>query len=380
MKFAFCADGEYQLLNCVNFVWHNVEGSKGNSDLYINLELVANKFPNLMTLLRKEELFQNIYLYKNPHVAVRKKQILYYLVRSIELFFPSIALRKYVKDHMKRKNYYSVILSSSFTPVFLALADMNKMAHIWALDDGVGSYYGNGLTDMPSKLAHILYKFAKKGRDSIHIERMYVNNKAMCQSKIQANFKQLPKIDSNDHALIDFFTTLFETGKVSKLKGKKYIFLTQPLEEIFPASVGEEGKKMTLDILHYLEMRYKEEIIIRKHRRDFENYFKGLEIDESNILWELFCMTSLSEDQYLIGVFSSAQLMPKLLFNKEPYVIFLFELVKSCLQAERKAKFNDFVEEIRSNYTDKSKIQIPKTFQEFVDIIEKSSIYGGKSW
>ena len=54
------------------------------------------------------------------------------------------------------------------------------------------------------------------------------------------------------------------------------------------------------------------------------------------------------------------------------------EVLSSINNDKRKAEQIALAECIHRNYTDKSKIQIPKTLQEIVDIIEKAVTMGEK--
>ena len=59
---AFIAITPYQIFNIINFVYNNVDGVKGNSDLY-----VYDNFRNSLAIvqkIKKEELFNNVYVYQ----------------------------------------------------------------------------------------------------------------------------------------------------------------------------------------------------------------------------------------------------------------------------------------------------------------------------
>ena len=52
MRFAFCVMTQYQLMNCINFVWYNIEGSRGKGDLYIyeNIRMLFKKLKKKICL------------------------------------------------------------------------------------------------------------------------------------------------------------------------------------------------------------------------------------------------------------------------------------------------------------------------------------------
>ncbi len=218
-------------------------------------------------------------------------------------------------------------------------------------------YYGSWKT-------RLFYRIFKKGVYGLKPERIYVNNLEMCKSVTNTKFILLPFI-TGETDWIDFLNNVFLENSKNDLQNKKYIYLFQPLEELLETSAYEDYNK----ILDHLKTNHKSQTIVRKHPREHDQDYRGLDVSLSNSMWELFCLSSLSDKQVLISLFSTAQITPKLLYGKEPRLIFLYHLVPTSLTNERIENIDKFVQDIREKYRDKSRISIPTTMHKFEEAL-----------
>lgn len=357
MRFAFYVDTPLQLMNCVNFVWNNIENTRGNGDLY--LLRVHEQYPNVLAVLRQEKLFKNVILCNE----YSSKDFIHDITRTIELLIPERAVKNYTNGGIYQKNYYDAIVASFVAPLVVGMKDLNRNAAFWLYDDGAGSYYGNFLSFCGSAKTRFFYKLFKKGVEGIRPERLYINNIALCQTVTDANVIQLPKI-KRESSLEEVLARIFGCEEQTTLS-KNLIFLSQPFDEIIPHT----SKEILNAALDYLKLYHYNETIVRKHPREQGQDYRGLDVAKSNPMWELFCMTALSEEQILISFFSTAQLTPKLLFDKEPKLIFLYDMMPTTLGDQRLKEIDAFVRNIRDSYRDKNRIHVPKTMQEFMEIL-----------
>lgn len=356
-RFAFYADTPYQLLNCINYVLHDVEGSRGEGDLYLLYD--NEEYPNAVQRLKESNLFRNIYIVskqKETNWMVR------YIRRAWELLFPAVLMKNCCRSGMAQKDDYDVIVFSTICPLTIAMVDLNKKAKVWMYDDGLGCYVGNWLNHFESYKTHLLYKLFGKGAESVVPERLYVNNLEFCRTTMDVQLIQLPILKDEECSLELLQDVFYNDSRCADLN-KKYIFLSQPFDETMPPS---SLRKLDL-IFDYLQEHYGKDTIVRKHPREKKQDYRGLNIASSRPMWELFCVSSLREDQALIGFFSTAQLTPKILFAKEPSLIFLYRLVPMKISEEREKEIDNFVQCARQSYRNKEKIHVPRTMQEFVE-------------
>ncbi len=95
-------------------------------------------------------------------------------------------------------------------------------------------------------------------------------------------------------------------------------------------------------------------------------------VKDSKILWELMSLKGvINNDSVLIGHCSTAQITPKLIFDLEPTLVFLYKLYSVDNDQLRRA--NRTVEDIKSRYINKSKIYVPENEAQLIDSLMKIS-------
>lgn len=364
MKFAFYVDSPYQLLNCINFVWNNTEQSRGHTDLYLaNSETVFKPYHNLIPMLQSSNLFSNIFLIRIDNF--HKFKIISFIRNTIRVILPRYTIKRFCSSGIIKKDYYNFIIFSYPHPLVVGLISLNKKAHVWINDDGSGCYYGKFLNFYTSKTSHLHKIMFNRGMETITPSRLYVNNVDLCKSSLNVEITQLPILSNNKKELINFLYNVFGEGYDNELCRKKFIFLSQPLTEMGACP------KVIYTFFSYIKKNYNNIFIVRKHPREKDFDYSGMVIDNQMPMWEMFCLTSLKEDQYLIGVFSTAQITPKILFDKEPNVIFLYK-ISGMYPNDLYYKVQEidaFVQSFRNSYREKDKVYIPETIDELKSII-----------
>ncbi len=101
---------------------------------------------------------------------------------------------------------------------------------------------------------------------------------------------------------------------------------------------------------------------------------KKSEIDENNIPIELLQMLSPLENKVIIALYSNILFTSKLVFNKEPYLIFLYKAIGMNVKNVVKMTEEEFDNANRvilmDAYKDKTKIFIPETLEEYKDCLD----------
>ena len=85
-------------------------------------------------------------------------------------------------------------------------------------------------------------------------------------------------------------------------------------------------------------------------------------------MWELIALDDLSEDDVLICFFSTAAFTPKILFDKEPKIIFLFDLLP-----EKMFNAKELVSGLSEIYSNSNKVMVPTTIDEAIIMINCST-------
>ena len=78
-------------------------------------------------------------------------------------------------------------------------------------------------------------------------------------------------------------------------------------------------------------------------------------------------------DCILISFLSTGCLTPKMIFGEEPRIIMLYKLLPDYKKIQ--PYFQEILLQIKDLYEDKSKIIVPESEKEFLDLIGKTSTY-----
>ena len=120
-----------------------------------------------------------------------------------------------------------------------------------------------------------------------------------------------------------------------------------------------------------LLLPWKDRIIVRMHPRDtaYELY-SDFAVDARGDMWELKTTQMDLDRTVLIGYYSTAQMTPKMLHNKEPWLIFVCHIM-NVTDREGLERFEQGIEKIRQLYTNRDRIIVPHTAEELEAAMEK---------
>ena len=344
----------WQIMEAINIVVNNVEECKGQMDMF----MLAN-FDNakeLLSKLKSEEIFNHIFfcpkldLNKEPSTIVKLKR----------LFFPRCGFKDYNVDYKYiRENYYEKIFITSDCLIGRAIKSENKNGIVYLYDDGVGTYVGNILTSNKSKVYEAIVKRFCIGPYLYQIKKVYVNCKMLCKNLISNNVEELPKLKPESKT-VQIAKRVFQFSGDSMLPAYRFIILEQPLER----TKGYNGN--SLEILY--KGQDSELFLVRKHPRKKLSIKEEVKNDTTNNMWELECIFNVSEEHVLIAHCSTAQLTPKTVAGKEPYIIFAYYLF-----FEKDSKEVEQCEEMVRSFTEiykrKDKIFVPRNLEEYDKLI-----------
>lgn len=350
--FIFVCWTPYQIFNAINFVENNIENSKNKSDLFIYHEFPESE--QLAKQIRNAKIFSHVYDVEEYD----KKKVWYSKMNKVKrLMFPYMTIKKYLHSDIDvREQGYETLIISGNNLFSVNLYNAISNLKVYFIDDGLGSYFGDMRIDGMTRLYYWFNKYFKRGPLSYDIKKMYVNNKAICHTDISKNLFQLPDLKQNDK-VIQSMKKAFNYKNNKQYTENRMIYLGQPFFEMNEYIMGSEEK--VLDCLQ--KKNEGQGLIIRLHPRQTGENYKGYKIDKLRNLWELECITQIKETTILIGSFSTAQIMPKILSDKEPYIIFLYKIY---FPSEYIQEWENVVNELKTLYNSKGKIFCPKTVKE----------------
>lgn len=358
-KFAFAVDTPLQILNSVNFVLNDTKGSRGTSDVFIYHQFRGSD--ELSNQLKESGVFNHVYdidVYKKYPSVINKIATIY------RLFAPRQAIKSAArgKTPMNKKSY-SYVCASFPTSFTTGLHMAYPRADVLLIEDGVGSYFGNIVDDYSTGIFKFIDKFFFSNEMSIQPKEIYLSNPQLSNNNIHGKLCKLEKISDEN---IDKIEKIFNYKENSLYTENRVAYLTQPLDE-------KEGfvKDNEVKIERIIENVFGLSAVARIHPRHTNVKFEKMSIDNYANLWELECVKQITDENILIGAFSTAQFMPKILKNAEPTIIFTYKLLFKNLDDEFWQETSSFIESFKSLYSDQSKIFVPETVEEFEEILKK---------
>lgn len=355
MKIAIICATPYQTFNALNLIMNIFSDKNNKIDLYYrNFNKVS---AGILENIKKENLVEHIYEY---NIVEKRLNFIYLYNVLMQVISTKKYLELLLKNKESLKNKYDLITVTSGTEFEIAFTKFYAMASTIAYDDGLGSYVGDIIHHQN------LNFFWRIIRNSQHIQPicLYINNKEFCDSTISNSYIQFPRYPFKDKEKNKIIGNVFDYSNELK-SNNRIIYLTQPLTEI---SRNIYDKNNEIEKIIFKNRR---NITIRIHPRDkIKRTNQNINISKAN-LWELVCANEVNKNHILISYCSTAQIIPKIMFNKEPYIIFLYKLIYKELSDKLKTKFNSIVDKVTDIYNEKNKVIIPKSQQELIEIINK---------
>ena len=352
--FVFVCWTPYQIFNAVNFVLSDVEGSRGNADIYVYHDFGNSRA--LSEALKKSGVFNNVYDIK----CYDKRRKLWYskFLKFQRLLMPYSTIRRFLEADIDVRNKgYKTLLISGNNLFSINMYNSIKGLQVYFTDDGTGTYFGDTRERDITLIYKIFNKLFNRGPMSYDVKKLYINNKDICKATICEEKVQMPRLAAGSE-VEQKLKEIFSYKENSAYKDNKFIYLTQPLEE---TAIG----KKAIDIEKGLLAKIKDDVLVRVHPRQNIEDYSAYSVDTAKNLWELECLGQIREDHVLIGGYSTAQFAPKLLFDCEPTVVFTYKLYGTEIY-----NASETIELLRNSYRDPSKIIVPETAEELEAIIK----------
>ena len=352
MKTAFISNSPLKILNTINMVVNNVENTAANTDVFV--EMWFKNAEELCNKLEETGLFNKVYrCYRNDV--------------KLDKLFDTLSYSKILSgysfsDESFKNNKYDQLFVGDRGLLGVALNYMSK-PNVFIYDDGIITYSGNCIIDERTYKYPFINKLLKTDVYAFNIKKLYVNNKEFCKATISNNIEQLPELNNNNKA-VDIIKKVFDYNNYSLLKNHRLIILEQPLD----GRENYNGNKF-IDIVNELDINSFDPLV-RLHPRQKDLVYENIDMDNINNMWEIECIENITDKHILMSFFSTVQFSPKMLGNKEPYIIFLYKLFLNRLDGNEIPWFNEMIDQLKEKYSDASKIYIPEDIEELKNIIE----------
>ena len=354
MKIAIVCGTKYQILNCLNYVLNQKEFENAEYHLFINDKHIGEFYEKLC----QSRIFQRVYRYSIKDERRIKKRFLQIKKSAFPMTFLKQCL---VEGDIKEK--YKILLCANLSSIVCPFIFAFPQMRVFLIEDGTASYFSGAVTYMSQKNRKCHKFFRRDISRCLHPERLYINNKQFCKNTDCAEVIELPHLQDTVRAHKDIFEAIFGRDK-NKYNELRLVYLSQPFS-------GYEGLESPVS-LEIMEILKKYPFAYRPHPREKKVYEDAAYVDrpDKQNSWELICSESIGDDHILIGRCSTAQVVPKLIFNREPYLIFINRLFEKETQSHTYQVLDEMCEDIKNKYSNQEKVFIVDSLEQIEEILE----------
>lgn len=234
--------------------------------------------------------------------------------------------------------------------IFCYLKKFHNNTNIHFMDDGLGAY--NEYFYKPTRLDYFMRKFIIGSKSYINDSDVFLYSPRLFKLLNPSNSMTVHAIDSVDEKTNILLKDIFDYVPDLKKEYNTIVFDTVRKED-YKDNGSAQFNSLVLDLI-------KDEMaIVKPHPRDNVKYFDIDYFKVEGFPFELLCLKNDFSNYTFINNYSTAVFTPKLLFNQEPRIIFLYEALDEFL-LDKRCDRNKFVSVFREFYDDKTKVIVYK--------------------
>ena len=372
----FCTT-PFQVMGAIAIV---INENLKNADIYIYSSF--NGYEKLVANLEQLRAFRNIFIidYKKLRLEVdltsKKfliiKKALMLLLYIKNLIFLNKTADKYLCVNAAYKRIY--ISSNNFAGRIAILSYIKRKLplEVYHYDDGVGSYYGSGDIDeikLYDKFFRKLF-FGNQAVDIPFTKQLFSTDfyQSVCKlanATYPKNMKAIKKMEplvrckTNDLIISSTFSLTMDCSIM-----QRFVFF----ETIYAEDYNSKGCNVAKQIVSLTQKTVGvENIIFKFHPRDKDIDSSLPHIENTSVPFECFCYFNDFSDKVLISNYSTAVITPKIFYDQEPTIVFLYKIMSDYLIINVDTTI---VDALKAIYRDKSKIIIPESIEELAALLE----------
>ena len=345
MRYLYYCNSAYQLINILNLHWHRQNAGFENIADYSADIIIMKAFygaEKLAKIVEEGQVFNKVYALNK---AEDNSGLMHLFKTSKDVLMPKNYLKtKYHLDTNKLN--YDVLTVPKFSRIVAAIWQLNKKCSLQLYEDGLATYFFDLDLLVPrSRSYKLLYKRCNYGRDFLDFTDLYLLAPKLFIGKCVDKVRQLP--DFNKEYLNKLKADFSEFAGFEDEMDKRVLWFAQ--------SMYDDHK-----VLNILK-QYQDDVLYCPHPR-YPDACNDFLTAKGGQIWEMKALNMDDiNDKCLVSINSTALFNPKLLFGKEPYLIFVYKLVKLFYDY---SLFEETIKRFKDEYHDKDKVMIPETFEE----------------
>ncbi|MEI6101742.1 MAG: polysialyltransferase family glycosyltransferase [Eubacteriales bacterium] len=244
----------------------------------------------------------------------------------------------------------------------------NKDLKMYLTEEGCSEYASHMGETRFTRVCKLLFK--KTHYD--YIDAAYFSAPELYPYQVNFPIYKLP-CSADDKDSVQLIDSMFEThNDLDKLAPYKYIFLDEGLNnDELRSKFGNCEEKILKRISKVVD---KEDIVIKMHpRTNSYDDDQGIAAVYTKFPFEILPAHINMDNRVMISALSTAMLTSKFLYDQEPYLVFIYNLVMDVLHTivpDKKILENaiHLMEGVRSIYREPNKVFAPKTLDELEQV------------
>ena len=366
MRCLYYCSTPFQVLNALNMHYNKILApSADDVEDFKGVMVIVDVFSSARRLAKKikqEGLFEKVFLIDEEDHKSHNNKVKKAFGIARDTFFPERLLRQQFrrKSAAFLRNRFDCIVSSTFSHPVAALCTVNPDAKYVMMDDGLASYFGNWTKRLRSGPYLAMLKARNHGKDVSDLEALYVMRTELCHTELTDNILQLPDFSQG---FLETAFRIFEIPDDIPAYSQKVVWLGH-------VSGNPEKKAGTVKMTEVFK-KYKDDVIARIHPREKElELYEGLATDTDGYMWELQLSKTSMEGRLLVTLGSTGVFTPKLLYNSEPRLLFMYKLIP-LPNGSALDEFLQIVSQLKESYAHPEHIYEPGTWEEFEKFIQE---------
>jgi len=370
MKKIFLCSTKYGLMNSI-LTFSSISDVNSDSDLIIFRR--TKDFDDIYKKLAFNNLFSSVSLFDSFEGKSRISLILIYLFPKLSRNFVKIASSS---KSMNYSNYDEIYSQNWLYAAYLALT--NPRANIFLIEEGLSSYTSR-VHEVEKR--SVFYKAFSlifyKGKLHERIKGIYLHKPEYLKSNLCAY--PIKNVGNDYLYYLNIMKKIFLYEENFQYKNTKYIYLGVPFFglrdlAVVPSEARKNVETVSQAIVEKIFYNLSPlSVLYRKHPLEKidgnaikKQYGNHVLLDEKNKMWEMQCQDHVNDHHVIISFFSTAAFSPKLVFNREPVVVFLHKMIGiKLLNADA------IIDDLRTSYSDPSKVFEPADMNSLMDYLNK---------
>lgn len=355
-KSIFVCYTPFQVFNALNLVIHNVNGTGGHSDICVERNFAHAG--EIAEQLKKSGLFGRVYEFFLPDI---KRRFLHRAAVLAGTLFPVWSIKKLAgSDFDLPGQGYQALYASVWGLFAVNLINHYGIETVCLFEDGLASYEGS-MKNKVSFLYRAVFQFLNLGCMGVKEQAVYLYRPAMYQGKPSELVKKMPEVKECGK-FIRTCKEIFGYKENDTYQKRRFIYLEIVMSEVS----GCRALPESLFVNVFVNVKpLRSRLLVRRHPRASQKPETGVRIDTGENMWELEAMEHITDRHVLISYYSTAMFTPKMLFDREPYLIFTYHIWRVNESDEETKKLQRIVQFLKDSYRNPEKVMTPHTIEEY---------------